>query len=74
MIRHNYLAPSDDFAQYSADQTGKQEVSQEWFWEFGVLNKLDLWIYESFRRKTIVELKEGDRCFILKTELWKLKL
>lgn len=31
MIPHRYLNPSDNIAQYNADQIGRQEVTADWY-------------------------------------------
>lgn len=37
MIRHEYTKPSDNMAQYTADQCGRQEVTLDWYWQYGVI-------------------------------------
>jgi hypothetical protein len=78
MIPHKYKLASDDPAQWTADQVGRQEVTAEWFWENGVDNDLALWIFlegqfefglDPWRLREFDEVKEGQRLFVQKNQL-----
>lgn len=40
MIKHDYKNATDDLAQWFADRCGRQEVTPEWFAQYGI--ELDL--------------------------------
>lgn len=84
IISHNYVNASDDLAQWDADRIGRQEVTPEWFAQYGV--ELDLpfllwvrgWSDESLKSHLTpwiigndfgYQYKPGYRVFVQKQDL-----
>jgi hypothetical protein len=78
MIKHSYTIPSDNAAQWAADQVKRQEVTAEWFWENGVDHDMALWVYlegaeehglDPWRLREFDEVKPGQRLFVQRNQL-----